>query len=71
MYAYGGQVIFDKSSAVSDELYQIDQDFVMCIVRSQRGCVVEGWFYKATLPTVSAILSGALSFITAMKSFAE
>lgn len=71
VYAYGGQIIMDKSLLVADELYDLDTDMVTIISRVQKASTIKYLFYIANLPTFSAILSSAASFITLLQSLLE
>jgi len=67
-YAYGGQLITDKSSSVADLLYDTDKDLVLIIARAQKPTFIEAGIYKATSGTFRAIMSSACSLITLLQS---
>lgn len=71
IYAYGGQLVKDKSSSVADLLYQLDDDLIMVIKRAQKATVIKTVFYEADLPTFTTIFRTAASLITLLRSFIE
>lgn len=71
VYSFGGQLIMDKSSSVADDFYEFDRDFTIIIPCSRRPVKVTAWFYEATLPTFSSILSSTASLFTILKSFIQ
>jgi len=68
-YAYGGQMIMDKSSSVGDRLYTTKKDLVIIIIRSQKPSVITAGFYQATAGTFTTIVNSAASLIALLKSF--
>lgn len=71
IYCYGGQILTDKSSEVSDLLFDSDKDSVFVIARAHKAAVVKVGFFNACLPTFRGVLSSAASLITLLKSFIE
>lgn len=71
VYSFGGQQIMDKSLSVALEIYQLDKDYRLIILRSQRALKIQAGFYHACLPTFRAILSSAASLMTLLKSLVE
>lgn len=71
IYAFGGQLIVDKSSSVAEHIYGTDKEFIVIIARSQNAAVIKSGFYQANLPTFSAIMSSAASLITLLQSFVD
>lgn len=71
VYSFGGQQIMDKSLSVTSEIYELDKDYLLVILRSKRLLKIEAGFYHACLPTFRAILSSAASLMTLLKSLVE
>jgi hypothetical protein len=71
IYSFGGQLIMDKSSSVSENLYEIDKDLIVSIQRAQRSSFIKVGFYKASLPLFTTIMNSTFSLITLLKSFIE
>jgi odorant receptor len=70
-YSYGGQLLMDKSSAVSENLYKTDKDLVIVINRAHKACTIKAGFYRANSATFTTILSSAGSLIALLRSFIE
>lgn len=71
LFSAGGQIVKDKSSAITEELYDLDKDMVIIVVRAQKASEIDAWFYKANYVTFSTILSSTWSLITVLRSFLE
>lgn len=71
IYAYGGQLVKDKSSSVAELIYEMDKDLVKIIARAQKASEIGAGFYVADLVTFSSILRSAASLITLLRSFIE
>lgn len=69
VYAFGGQIILNKSSEIGSQLYDMDKEVVMVIAKAQQPLIIKAWLYEANLPTFTAILNSAASLITILKSF--
>lgn len=71
IYSFGGQQIMDKSCSVATEIYHLDKDYNLVILRSKKPLKIQAGFYHACLPTFRAILSSAASLMTLLQSFVE
>jgi hypothetical protein len=71
VYAFGGQLVLDKSKAVAENLYEIDRDMIIMIARPFKPVVMKSGFFKADLPTFVSIKNAAGSLITMLKSFVK
>jgi odorant receptor len=71
VYSFGGQQIMDKSGLVATEIYQLDKDYNLVILRSKKPLKIQAGFYHACLPTFRAILSSAASLMTLLQSFVK
>jgi triphosphoribosyl-dephospho-CoA synthetase len=69
IYSYGGQKIMDCASAVCEECYKIDDNYLIIMSRTKRDVKMEAFMYHASLPMSSLIISRTMSLITLMKSF--
>lgn len=69
IYCHSGQLIIDKTSAVADNIYDLDKDVILIIARAKNGITVQAGFFNVTYETLSAILRSAGSMITLLKSF--
>jgi hypothetical protein len=69
VYAFGGQLVLDKSKTVAENLYKIDRDMILMIARPLKPVVMKSGFFKADLPTFVSIINAAGSLITMLKSF--
>lgn len=67
-YAYGGQLILDKSSSVADHVYSTDKDLFIIIARTQKPVTIQAGIYNANLATFQAIMSSAASLLTLLQS---
>jgi len=68
-YAYGGQMIKEKSSSVADRLYSTNNDLVLIIARSQKAAIIESGFYRANTETFATIVNSTASLIAVLKTF--
>jgi len=68
-YAYGGQMIMDKSSSVGDLLYATNKDLIIIIARAQKATIIQAGIYKATAGTFTTIVNSAASLIALLQSF--
>lgn len=71
IFSYSGQLILDKSTRCAESFYQGDNDSAIVCMLAKKGCLIQAWFYTATLPTMSNILSGASSLIAVLNSLIE
>jgi odorant receptor len=71
VYAFGGQLIMDKSSLVAVDFYELDRDFVFIIQRVQQPLIIQSVYFELTLPSFTAIMNSAGSLITLLQSFLE
>jgi hypothetical protein len=71
IYAFGGQLIIDKSDAVARNFYDVDRDFLILIARPLKPTKIKTLFFSADLPTFVSILNSAGSLITMLKSLVK
>lgn len=71
IYSFGGQQIMDKSFTATSKIYDLDKDYRLVIMRSNKPLKINAGFYHACLPTFRAILSSAASLITLLQSLVE
>lgn len=71
IYAFGGQLIMDKSSTIADDLFDMDKDTLLIIARTQTPIRIKSGFFEANLSTFRNCLSRAGSLITLLQSLVD
>jgi odorant receptor len=69
VYAFGGQLIIDKSNEVARDFYDIDRNFLIMIARPRLPAKIQAGFFTANLPTFVSVMNSTGSLITMLKSF--
>jgi hypothetical protein len=69
IYAFGGQLVIDKSDAVGKDLYENDRDFLIINARPLKQTKVASPFFSVDLPTFVSIMNSAWSLIATLQNF--
>ncbi|XP_070508199.1 odorant receptor 45a-like [Chironomus tepperi] len=69
IYSYGGQNIMDCASEICKECYNVDNNYLIIMLRTKRELKMESLMYHASLPMCSLIMGRNMSLITLMKAF--
>jgi hypothetical protein len=67
-YCYSGQCLKDRAASVCDEVYQVDRDYMLIIMRAQKGVRIEAPFFRATLEQFASILNTTWALISVIRS---
>lgn len=65
---YGGQQIIDNSESVCDDFYQFNKDYILVLLRVQKGSRIKSYVYQTSLPLFSLLMSRTVSLITLLQS---
>lgn len=71
IYAFGGQLIMDKSLSIADGLMGLDKDNILIICRTQCPIKIKSGYFVANLVTFRKCLSSAGSLITLLQSLMD
>ncbi|XP_030387135.1 putative odorant receptor 98b [Scaptodrosophila lebanonensis] len=81
IYCYCGECIMEQSRRFSETIYEspwhlyaiaspsIRRSLIISMMRSQRGIVIDGYFFEANMATFLSIVQKAMSYIALLQSF--
>lgn len=71
IYAFGGQIMLDHSSSVSDNLFEMDKDLIHVIARVSKPVKMKSAFYTADFREFTSIIRRAGSLITLLQTLVD
>jgi hypothetical protein len=71
IYAYGGQQIINESTAIGQNLYDMDSNLILVVRRALKPTIIKSVFFTADLPSFVTIINATGSLITMLKSLAK
>jgi hypothetical protein len=68
LYCYSGQYLMNRTASVCDEVYNLNLDYKLIIMRAQKGMRIEAPFFRATLEQFGSILNTTWALISVIRS---
>jgi hypothetical protein len=68
IYCYCGQYLTDRAANVCNEVYTLDRDYKLIIMRTHRRLRIDAPFFRATLEQFASVLQTTWAFISVLKS---
>jgi sensor histidine kinase YesM len=68
IYCYGGQYLKERALSVCDEVYKLDRDYKLIIMRIQKGVKIEAPFFRATMEQFASVMNTTWALISIIRS---
>lgn len=67
LFSYGGQILMDSSVAITDEIYNVNKDYIFIIMRTQHAVKLNVGIFNPNLETCKTFMDYTWSFIAFLR----